>query len=126
MVNTPDTATQKAYAAIALGFAARSCETKKLKWKDVIPMMHMEEEEDAVEKKIYKINYERAKTAGTKSNEKPYCVISGEMEVNAIDFYRKCFVEVNKTYSADEKLNAKMRDECKLLLFNIINFFNKY
>jgi len=55
MVNTPDTATQKAYAAIALGFAARSCETKKLKWKDVIPMMHMEEEEDAVEKKYIKL-----------------------------------------------------------------------
>jgi len=84
---TCTTVVWKAFSAIAIAFAARSCEIVALEWKQV-SQLH-----DSVEKskKMYKIEFKRAKSTTASSTDADYCLISGSLEVNALDRYISCF-----------------------------------
>ena len=84
MPTTVDNLLDKAYAAIALSFAARGAEVTTIMWEDVTQSVNSTTRETTIN-----IRFQRTKVAGVP--EKMLALITGRLEVKAIMEYAACF-----------------------------------
>ncbi len=81
----------KAFAIVAISFAARGCEATFLSFDDVSRVI------DANSTASYVIRHERAKQSGPRINEDISCLVTGPDEVAIIDSYIAAFAVENRT-----------------------------
>jgi len=91
MPNTPDILVIKAYAVVAIAFAARGTEALMLTWDRVVRMTI-----DSTGKPNYKLYYERLKPAD-KPDTEAYATVSGDLEVGILEQYSACFTDEMKS-----------------------------
>ena len=90
MPTTVENLADKAYAAIALSFAARGVEAAGITWENVSRTIDSVTKESQIT-----IRYKRTKTTGVP--ETLVALISGRLETKALEEYESCFATAEKT-----------------------------
>ena len=99
MPTTVDNLLDKAYAAIALSFAARGAKVTTIMWDDVTQSVNATTNEITIN-----IRFQRTKVTGVP--EKMLALITGRLEIKAIMEYAACFSEDQQTGRYFRKLSA--------------------
>jgi integrase len=99
MPTTVDNLLDKAYAAIALSFAARGAEVTTIMWDDVTQSVNTTTKETVIN-----IRFQRSKVTGVP--EKMLALITGRLEIKAIMEYAACFSDDQQTGRYFRKLCA--------------------
>lgn len=91
MPNNAENLVIKAYAVVAIAFAARGVEALMLTWERVTRLT-----DNSTGETNYRLLYERVKPQDEPDTE-AYALIAGEIEVQILDAYSACFNEKMKT-----------------------------
>lgn len=101
MQNNAEILVMKAYAVVAIAFAARGAEAQLLTWDQVSRMTN-----DDTNEINYRLLYERVKPHAQPDTE-AYALISGTLEVQILEEYCACFTEQLK-HEADGRFFRKL------------------